>query len=126
MAKLPKDFTNRRCVAIDPCYGANAFDCGATTMFSKVTWYNSPRKGCFSWEHEAAFYDRDGSFSGKQGNYVIAKSDTFNSNLCKQDESGEWDIASVEPNSVLKSHPAMICQETNTVWVFNLSKFKTN
>jgi hypothetical protein len=51
-------FTERRCLAFDPCYGSNALDCGAVTWFNNVKWYNSPRRTTFAWEHEAAIYDR--------------------------------------------------------------------
>ena len=51
------ELSDRRCVAIDPCYGTNAFDCGAVTRYRNVKWHNSPRRATFAWEHEAAFHD---------------------------------------------------------------------
>ena len=62
----------RNCIAVKPCYGANAFDCGAMTYFSNIKWDNVARKSSFPWEHGAVYWDIDGSFleSGKNIIYV--------------------------------------------------------
>ena len=55
---LPK----RMCIAVKPCYGTNAFDCGTISYFSNIKWDNARRKMSFPWEHSAAIWDVDGSF----------------------------------------------------------------
>ena len=55
---LPK----RNCIAVKPCYGTNAFDCGTISYFSNIKWDNARRKMSFPWEHSAAIWDIDGSF----------------------------------------------------------------
>ena len=124
---MSSELAPRRCVAIDPCYGSNALDCGAVTWYSKVRWHNSPRRTCFAWEHEAAFYDRDGTFAGKKGRYVVAESATYNPNLCKKDNSGKWDIASTDPDDdETKSHGAMVCDEEKNGERFKPHRFMFN
>ena len=87
----------RRCLAFDPCYEPNAFDCGATTWFSNVTWYNSNRRMTFAWEHEAAILDVDGTFTeDAPGVYVIAKSDAHDPALCSKDPTGKYMVKGVE------------------------------
>ena len=102
---------SRRCLAFDPCYGSNAFDCGAVTWFSNVKWYNSPRRTTFVWEHEAAVYDKDGSFTGGEpGSYLIASSATYSKNLCTEDETGRYTgNGSPDPNIPVENWGAMIC-----------------
>ena len=102
---MAHELDRRRCLSFDPCYEPNAFDCGATTWFSNVTWYNSNRRMTFAWEHEAAILDVDGTFTeGDPGTYVIAKSDAFDSDLCTKDTSGKYMIEGKE---------AHICQSKN-------------
>ena len=60
-SKMGKRFT-RRCIAFDPCYDSDSFDCGSVTWMSGVKWFNSPRRLNLEWEHEAVIYDRDGTF----------------------------------------------------------------
>ena len=42
---MAEELPGRACVSVDPCYGADAFDCGATAWYTNVRWTNSPRKG---------------------------------------------------------------------------------
>jgi len=92
---MSEELARRRCVAIDPCYGSDAFDCGAITRYSNVNWYNANRKTTFAWEHEAALYDVDGSLLNEgTGRYVVAKSEAFNPALCREDVTGRYDVAS--------------------------------
>ena len=87
------ELPGRRCVAFDPCYGSNAFDCGAITYFKNVKWDNCARRVTFAWEHEAAIHDIDGSFAGLGGErYIVAHSDHFDPKFCTKDTSGKYDL----------------------------------
>ena len=91
---MRRELSDRRCVAIDPCYGSNAFDCGAITKYSNVSWFNSNRKATFAWEHEAALFDTDGTLLNMGSDqYLIAYSEAFNPELCSQENSGRYTIA---------------------------------
>ena len=92
----------KRCVAYDPCYGSDAFDCGATTWFSNVSWINSTRRLWIDWEHEAAIRDIDGTFHEHTGSevYIVPKSDIYNNNLCSNDAMGYYSL----------HYPVQICQ----------------
>jgi len=108
---MAKDLAPRRCVAFDPCYGSNAFDCGAITWFRNTKWYNSQRRSTFAWEGEAGVLDLDGSFAGgSAGDYVIAASDAFDPALCSLDTSEKYDNANTDPSENTRSHPAMRCK----------------
>ena len=41
------ELPERRCVAVDPCYGSNAFDCAAVTFYKNVKWDNCARRVTF-------------------------------------------------------------------------------
>ena len=110
----------RRCIAFDPCYEPNAFDCGAITWFSKVSWYNSNRRMVFDWEHEAGVLDLDGTFTEDQPNtYVMAHSDAFNKDLCSPDTSEKYQATS-------SSHPADICVGAANGETFKPHRFMFN
>ena len=98
------ELPGRRCVAFDPCYGSNAFDCGAITYFKNVKWDNCARRTTFAWEHEAAIWDIDGSFAGQGPNkFIVSQSDHFDPAYCKNDNSGKYDLDGDAP------HGAQIC-----------------
>ncbi|CBY36829.1 unnamed protein product, partial [Oikopleura dioica] len=40
------------------------FDCGRTSTWSNVQWFDSPRKFAADWEHETILIDMDGSLTG--------------------------------------------------------------
>ena len=110
----------RRCIAFDPCYEPNAFDCGAITWFSKVSWYNSNRRMVFDWEHEAGVLDLDGTFTeDKPNTYVMAHSAAFNKNLCSPDTSDKYQATS-------NSHPADICVGEGNGETFKPHRFMFN
>ena len=111
LGELPtaSEFPERRCVAIDPCYGSNAFDCGAITYYKNVRWDNCARRTSFEWEHEAVMWDIDGTLLGQGANtYVVPKSEAFDPARCSDDLTGKYDL-----NGEAR-HPAQICEgETN-------------
>ena len=115
------ELPERRCVAVDPCYGSNAFDCGAITFYKNVKWDNCARRTTFAWEHEAALYDIDGSFAGQgAGKFNVSQSDAFNPNLCQKDTSGKYDLDGEAP------HPAQICHAEKNGETFKLHRFMFN
>ena len=92
----------RDCIAVRPCYGTNAFDCGAITYFSNIKWDNSQRKMSFPWEHAGAIWDRDGTFLESTPNrFLVAKSDAYDPAYCKVDKS--------RPPKYF-GHPSMVCE----------------
>ena len=99
-----KELPGRRCVAHDPCYGSEAFDCGAVIFFKNVKWDNCGRRTVFDWEHEAAIRDIDGTYTGiAPETFVIAKSDAYDPSICKTDKSGKHNL------NKRARHDAMIC-----------------
>ena len=101
---MVSEFGSRRCLAFDPCYEPNAFDCGATTWFKNVSWFNSPRRMTFDWEHEAAVLDLDGTFlEGEPNTYVIAHSEAFDKSLCSTANS----------KYTIDGFPAQTCDSAN-------------
>ena len=110
----------RRCVAIDPCYFTTPSDCGVTTYYSGVKWYNSQRRMSFAWEHEAAVWDIDGSFLRKGANkYLVPYSAHFDPEFCKSDTSGMYDLGPA-PNGTMYCHGEQNGQK------FKLIKFALN
>ena len=99
-----KELPGRRCVAHDPCYGSEAFDCGAVIWFKNVKWDNCARRTVFDWEHEAAIRDIDGTYTDiAPETFVIAKSDAYDPSICKADKSGKHNL------NKRARHDAMIC-----------------
>jgi hypothetical protein len=74
-------FPNRRCVAYDPCWGSDPFDCGITTWMSNVTWHETTRRLVWAWDHEALIYDMDGSFYNTDLSYSAKQGQYFKKNL---------------------------------------------
>ena len=108
---INSELNERRCVAIDPCYEGNAFDCGAITWYSKVKWTNADRRATFAWEHEAAFWDKDGTFLETQpGSYIAPESEIYNSRLCTSDTTGKHTIVR---RGNREPFPAVICKGEN-------------
>ncbi|CBY18098.1 unnamed protein product [Oikopleura dioica] len=73
------------CVAIDACYSSYPFDCGRTSHFERVEFFNSPRKFAADWEHETVLVDRDGSLTGKgmAGWSVVPTSGLYPDSMCE-------------------------------------------
>ena len=115
------ELPERRCVAFDPCYGSNAFDCGAITYFKNVKWDNCARRTTFAWEHEAAIWDIDGTFAGQGPNkFIVSQSDHFDPAFCKNDNSGKYDLDGDAP------HGAQICDGEKDGNEFKLHRFMFN
>ncbi|CAG5091675.1 Oidioi.mRNA.OKI2018_I69.PAR.g13192.t1.cds [Oikopleura dioica] len=73
------------CVAIDACYSSYPFDCGRTSHFERVEYFNSPRKFAADWEHETVLVDRDGTLTGKgmAGWSVVPTSGLYPDSMCE-------------------------------------------
>ena len=90
---MAHELPGRPCVAINPCYGSDAFDCGATTWYTDIRWTNAKRKLLTDWEHEYALRDIDGTLteSGGKEMFVVPKSGAYDPSHCKEEWPGDKD-----------------------------------
>lgn len=72
------------CTAIDACYSSYPFDCGRTSHWEQVEYFNTPRKFAADWEHETVLVDRDGTLSGMgaPGYSIVPKSSLYPQSMC--------------------------------------------
>ena len=72
------------CTAIDACYSSYPFDCGRTSHWENVRFFNSPRKFAADWEHETVLVDLDGSLTSTNmpGYSVVPKSALYPQSMC--------------------------------------------
>ena len=72
------------CTAIDACYNSYPFDCGRTSQWEGVQYFNSARKFAADWEHETVLVDIDGSLTGMgaPGYSVVPKSALYPQSMC--------------------------------------------
>ena len=105
---MAQELAPRPCMAVNPCYGSDALDCGATTWYTDIRWTNSPRKLIVDWEHEYAVRDVDGTFTQTgEETFVIPNSGTFDPSKC----SNVWPN---EPNAFNLGNPQpVICFHDN-------------
>ena len=87
------DGTNGQCRAIDYCYGSYPFDCGRISLWERIVWDNSPRKGHFDWEFETVLWDLDGTLSetGNPNTKIVPKSSLYTPHCVDHANSG-WDL----------------------------------
>ena len=90
------------CTAIDACYDSYPFDCGRTSHWERVEYFNTTRKFAADWEHETVLVDRDGTLTGANipGYSVVPKSALYPPSMCVDAPEFSVEFPSLVCNSI--------------------------